>query len=148
MSDDWFWEGNVVTAVAENLRNMGWTIESTANTETRAAGVDLHATKDGRVLLVEVKGYPSKFYMRGEKQGTKKPTNAGTQARHWYSEVFLSAIIRQTESPTATVAIAFPEFDVFVKRVKQTEDALRKLDINVFFIKESGAMRTIGEANL
>lgn len=148
MSDDWFWEGNVVTAVAENLRNMGWAIESIADTKTRAPGVDLHATKDGKVLLVEVKGYPSKFYMRGEKQGTEKPTNAGTQARHWYSEVFLSAIIRQTDCPTATVAIAFPEFDVFVKRVKQTENALRKLDINVFFINESGSMRLIGNTDL
>lgn len=151
MNKDWFWEGNVVSAVAENLRRTGWKIEATANTATREAGVDLHATKDGKVLLVEIKGYPSKFYMRGEKQGQPKPTNPRTQARHWYSEVLLSAILRRSEQPEAIVAIAFPEFDeldVFVKRVKQTEWALRKLDISVIFVDESGKMRVVGEAIL
>jgi len=137
-----------VTAVAENLCKRGWTIEGTANTETREAGVDLHATKDGKVLLVEIKGYPSKFYMRGEKKGLQKPTNPRTQARHWYSEVLLSAILRKTDQPTANVAIAFPEFDVFVNFARRTEEALRKLDIGVIFVDESGGMRTIGENNI
>jgi hypothetical protein len=148
MSTDWFWEGNVVIAVAENLRKRGWTIEGTANTETREAGVDLHATKNGKVLLVEIKGYPSKFYMRGEKKGLPKPTNPRTQARHWYSEVLLSAILRKTVQPAAIVAIAFPEFDVFESFVRRTEEALRKLGISVLFVDESGGMRIIGRISI
>jgi len=148
MSTDWFWEGNVVTAVAEDLRKRGWTIEGMANTATREAGVDLHATRDGKVLLVEIKGYPSEFYMRGAKIGQKKVTSPSTQARHWYSEVLLSAILRKTKQPDATVAIAFPEFDVFSNLVTRTADALRKLDIGVFFVDESGMMRVLGKINL
>ncbi len=56
---DWFWEGNVVKAIAHFLEGQGWSITSVANTETKAQGVDLRAAKNDRVLLVEAKGFPS-----------------------------------------------------------------------------------------
>jgi hypothetical protein len=69
MSTDWYWEGNVVNTVVTHLQREGWTIRQIANTATREAGIDVYAIKPSRTLLVEVKGYPSTVYQRGEKIG-------------------------------------------------------------------------------
>lgn len=143
MSNEWFWEGNVVKTVCIYLQQQGWTIEKTADTESREAGVDIQASKDGEVLLVEIKGYPSTVYQRGAKKGLPKITNPSTQARHWYSEVLLSALLRQSANPTATVAIAFPEFPVFTGLVRRTRQALARLGIVIYLVKESGEILAI-----
>jgi len=57
---DWYWEGNVVEAIARHLEGDGWAIVTKANTHSKERGVDIHADRNGRTLLVEAKGYPSK----------------------------------------------------------------------------------------
>ena len=84
--EDWFWEGNVQAAVADYLVGDGWTIEQAADTASRARGIDLLASKDGRSLAVEVKGYPSTTYVRGEQQGMPKRTNPTNQAPKWFAQ--------------------------------------------------------------
>lgn len=143
MSSEWYWEGNIVKTISTHLQKEGWVIERIADTETRETGADIRARKSGRLLLVETKGYPLKVYQRGEKKGQPKRTNPSTQARHWYSEVLCSAILRQGESPTATVAIALPKFNVFTNLVDRTRHALNKLGIAVYFIEESGVVEVI-----
>jgi hypothetical protein len=59
---DWYWEGNVVEAIARFLARDGWTIVCKANTHSKKLGVDIQASRDGRALLLEAKGYPSKNY--------------------------------------------------------------------------------------
>lgn len=143
MSNEWYWEGNVVKAVSAYLQKEGWTVKRTANTETREAGVDIHAQKSSEVLLVEVKGYPSTVYERGERKGQPKRTNPPTQARHWYGEVLFSAILRQAEHPTATVAIALPKFTPFTNLVRRMRHALTKLGIVVYVVEDSGTVKVI-----
>ena len=120
MAVDWFWEGNVSQHVSVYLQSVGWSVERIADTETRESGVDIRARKGDHILLVEVKGYRSKFYQRGEKKGQPKPTNPNTQARHWHGEILLSAILRQCDNPGADVAIAFPNFSTFTNLVHRT----------------------------
>ena len=74
-----------------------------------------------------------------------KPTNPSTQARHWYAEVVLCAMLRLHDHPSATVAIAFPEFPVFTSMVSRTQDSLRKLGLRVIFVTESGKIRVVGD---
>jgi hypothetical protein len=92
-------------------------------------------------LLIEVKGYPSKLYQRSENKGKQKRTNPSTQARHWYSEVLFSAILRQVENPDVLVAIALPDFRVFNNLVRRTNNALDKLEIKVYFVEETGVVK-------
>jgi hypothetical protein len=125
------------------LQAEGWSIKRTANTESRESGVDIRAQKEDEILLVEVKGYPSKVYERGVNQGQPKRTNPSTQARHWYGEVLLSAILRQGGSPQATVAIALPKFTVYTNLIQRTQHALSKMGVEVFVIDESGVVSTI-----
>jgi hypothetical protein len=58
VTQDWFWEGNVVEAIARDLERDAWRIVSKANTHSKERGVDLHAERNGRSLLIEAKGYP------------------------------------------------------------------------------------------
>ena len=107
---DWFWEGNVVAAIARFLEQSGWAIVSAADTMSKERGVDIHATKDGTSLLVEAKGFPSKNYRDPRRAGQQKPTNPTSQAQHWYSHALLKAMRLQTKHPDAIVALGFPDF--------------------------------------
>ncbi len=138
--EEWFWEGNVVDVLIKHLKKLGWIIQKTANTSSRERGVDIWATRKDITLLIEAKGYPSKFYERGINQGKAKPTNPRTQARHWYSEALMTAILRQADNPKARVAIAVPEFEVFLNLISRTNQALSKLGIGVYIVNKSGVV--------
>lgn len=145
MTDDWFWEGNVVNAIAKHVTDAGWTIEAMADTASGQTGPDIRARKNDSLPIVEVKGYPSRFYERGTKKGQPKPTNPATQAKHWFAEALLTAIRRQTANGRCGVAIAFPDFPLYAKLLRETRDALAKLDIAVFIVHESGAVALHGK---
>jgi hypothetical protein len=77
---DWYWEGNVVSALRRHLEADGWTTVRMADTRTKERGVDLEALRDGKTLLVEAKGYPSKGYSDPRRATETKPTNPTLQA--------------------------------------------------------------------
>ena len=89
----WFWEGNVQSALADALTSRGWTVTGVADTESKAPGIDLVATMDGRWLAIEVKGYPNTTYDHGPKRGQAKPTQPTNQARQWFSHAFLGMML-------------------------------------------------------
>ncbi len=68
-ADEWFWEGNVQQAMIRYLRAQGWTAEHSTDTARGEHGSDIVARRDGKLLLVEVKGYPSVRYVKGTKAG-------------------------------------------------------------------------------
>jgi hypothetical protein len=136
-SAQWPCEQNVVESVVAHLRKEGWSIESIANTEARAPGADIRATRSGKLLIVEAKGYPATVYARGVNKGKPKPTKPGVQARHWYAQVLFAAILRQSQYPGASVVIALPEFQVFTNLISRTSHALKKLNIGVFLVAET-----------
>jgi hypothetical protein len=134
----WCWEGNVVGAVVKHLVADGWTIQSVADTATGQAGADIEARRGTELLIVEVKGYPSKTYERGAKQGQPKPTNPPTQARHWIAEALLTALLRQADGRATRVALAFPEFRVYRTILKRIAHACAKLELEILIVRESG----------
>jgi hypothetical protein len=140
---EWHCEGNVVVAVVCYLKEEGWTIESVADTAARAHGADIRARKEGKTLIVEAKGYPLTVYARGENKGQPKPTKPDVQARHWYSHVLFDAILRQSKYPSASVAIALPDFPVFKSLIARTQFALSKLGIGVYLVRETGRVESV-----
>lgn len=134
----WYWEGNVQTSVAQFLVAQGWMIESTADTASRERGIDLIATKGARRLAVEVKGYPGTVYARGERAGQPKPTAPTTQARHWFAQALLMAVLVGGSGEYADVALAFPDMPRFRDLIARSEWALRRLGIRVFLVGEAG----------
>jgi hypothetical protein len=136
----WCWEGSVVRAVASFLTARGWWIETIANTETGEPGADIKARRSDNVLIVEVKGYPSKTYERGPRKGQPKRTNPATQARHWFAEALLTALLRRADDGQHHVAIAFPEFLAYTNLLTRVTESLKKLGLIVLLVQESGTV--------
>ena len=135
---DWFWEGNVVDALERALAESGWRIENKADTQSKQQGVDLLASKEGRELFVEAKGYPSKEYRDPRRAGETKPTKPANQAQQWYSHALLKALRLQTKHPNAKIALAFPDFPRYRALFDETRIGLRRLGIAVLFVDSAG----------
>jgi len=143
MPAEWPCEENVVVSVVSHLKQESWKIESVADTESRARGADIRATRSGELLIVEAKGYPGTLYARGENKGKPKPTRPAVQARHWYGQLLFDAILRQSEYPSAKVVIALPDFPLFTNLISRTRHALCKLRIGVYLVSETGAVQCL-----
>jgi len=139
----WFWEGNVVKSLISYLTERDWVIDFTANTEKGEPGADIKASRRERILIVEVKGYPSKVYERGVKQGQPKRTSPVIQARHWIAEALFTALLRQSESQEYIVAIAFPDFPVYRRLLARISKHLKKLSLIALLVLQSGSVVVI-----
>jgi hypothetical protein len=63
-----------------------------------------------------------------------------TQARHWFAEALLTALLRQAENRQHHVAIAFPEFAVYTKLLTRVTESLKLLGLIVLLVQESGTV--------
>jgi hypothetical protein len=140
LGHDWFWEGNVQAALARHLIADGWSVEQTADTASRERGIDLVASRPGRRMAVEVKGYPATVYARGPKAGTPKPTAPTNQARHWYGQALLAAVLTDDYDERA---LAFPDFPRYRELLRRSEWALRSLRIAVYLVREDGSVEPL-----
>jgi hypothetical protein len=93
-------EASVQSRLAAQLIAGGWQIRRMADTLNREHGIDLIAVKQGRILAVGVKGFPSRFYANPRRGGQIKPTNPSVQARHWYATAVLKSLLTHDEHPT------------------------------------------------
>lgn len=134
----WDWEGSVQARLVDHLRDAGWTIVSAADTESQEQGVDVHAVRDGVDLLIEVKGFPSRTYVRGPKRGQPKPTQPAIQARHWFAGALLSAVLLRDAHPNSRVGMCFPDAGTYRRLVERTHVSLNKLSIEVWWVDASG----------
>lgn len=141
---DWFWEGNVVSAIISYLEADDWTIESAADTRSKERGPDIHATKSGRMLLIEAKGYPSTNYRDPRRNGERKPTNPVVQAGHWYSHALLKGMRLQGKHPDAIVALGLPDFPRYRTLLDETRSALERLEFALFIVHIDGTVETWG----
>jgi len=87
--NEWFEETNISRKIRDYLKETGHDIIR-FNDDKRQKGHDIITAKNGIKTIIEVKGYPSKYYVGTEKQGQKKPTHPNLQAKHWFSEALLS----------------------------------------------------------
>ncbi|PZR14732.1 MAG: hypothetical protein DI539_18665 [Flavobacterium psychrophilum] len=136
--DDWFWEGKVVETLVHHLEKDGWHLLNIANTASRARGHDIQAQKENRILLIEVKGYPSTSYRDPNRAHEKKRTQPTLQAQHWYAQVLLKAMRLQTSHPNATVAIGLPDFPRYRTLFDETRFALQRLNLQIWGVSENG----------
>ncbi len=140
---DLFWEGAVQEAMAAWLVADGWSVDRTADTATRERGIDILATKDERTLAVEVKGYPTTTYARGEKKGLPKPTQPTNQARQWFAHALLTAVLTPAGHPDVEVALAFPDMPRFRSLIERSEWALRRLGTGIYLVREDGSVERV-----
>jgi hypothetical protein len=136
----WFWEGNVQDALASRLTADGWDVREAADTESKAPGIDLLATKDHRWLAIEVKGFPNTTYDHGSKRGQPKPTQPTSQARQWFSHALLGMMLLRDKRPDAEITIAFPRFATYENLVQRTKASFGLLGFGVYLVNEDGSV--------
>jgi hypothetical protein len=144
VTHDWFWEGNVVDSIVYDLKKDAWRNVSKANTHSKERGVDIHAEREGRSLLIEVKGYPSTSYRDPNRAGQVKPTNPRNQAQQWYSHALLKVMRLQTKHPNALVALGLPNFPRYRTLFDETRGGLQKLGTALLMVSENGQVEYWG----
>ena len=136
---EWAWEGNVQSRIVSHLAASGWSIIRVADTAQRERGVDITAGRGGQRPLIEVKGWPSSTYARGERVGQPKPTQPTLQATHWFAEALTSLIRRGTEVGIR-LAMGLPDMPRYRTLLGETSWALDRLDITAYLVTAEGAV--------
>jgi hypothetical protein len=131
-------EATVQSSLVAHLVGQGWQIQRVANTATREQGIDILATRGGRTLAVEVKGYPGRRYADPRRAGEVKPTAPSVQARHWYAQAVLKAMLTRSDHPDFDIAIALPDAPTYRTLQKRTRGSLDQVDVRVMFVDEDG----------
>lgn len=138
--DDWAWEGNVQSGVVTQLAAKGWRIVAVADTARPQRGADIIAERDGTRLLVEVKGWPSATYARGDRAGQPKPTQPTLQATHWFAEALIT-LIRRGDDLGARLALALPDMPRYRALLAEAGWAIERLEIIVYLVEADGAVQ-------
>ena len=131
-------EQAVQSLLVTNLAGQGWQINRVADTATKEHGIDVLAVRDGRTLAVEVKGYPGKGYADPRRAGETKPTAPAVQARHWYAQAILKAMLTHSDHPDFDIAIALPDVPTYRALGARTKSSLDRLDIPLLFVTMDG----------
>jgi hypothetical protein len=142
---DWFWEGHVQDVLVAYLRREGWTITAESDTANRVPGDDIAAVRDGRRLIIEVKGYPSDKYRDPRRAGEVKRTNPALQAKHWFADALLKMVRLRGKRPDVTLAMAFPDAPRYRSLLGETSKPLRQLGIGVFIVTADGRVEAVLE---
>jgi Holliday junction resolvase-like predicted endonuclease len=133
-------EADVQADVVRHLTDSGWTIVRQADTATKERGIDIVATLGDRTVAVEVKGYPGRGYADPARAGETKPTSPSTQARHWYAQAVLTALLTRDEHPQWDAVIAVPEAETYASLGARTEQNLATVGIELWRVLADGTV--------
>lgn len=125
-------EDEVIEILCENLKKKGWKIICKAKGHQR--GVDIKASKNDKVLVVEAKG------AKGNPQSpvtTKSKFNSGDIKTH-LGEAIVKVLEEKNKDPKINIAIALPNDDYIKKTLKFAIPEVIKIGINLFWISKSG----------
>ncbi len=138
---EWFYEANVQNKIKAYLITKGWKKHSEADTKSREHGHDLILRRYQKTFLIEVKGYPSKYYVRGKNKGQKKKTNPPTQARHWFGEILLSLILAKCKNPKLKIAMGLPNKPTYLTKWDEIRWLRKQIKLEVCWVYENGSVR-------
>ncbi|MFI6761740.1 hypothetical protein ACIBF5_21630 [Micromonospora sp. NPDC050417] len=133
-------ESEVQASIVIHLVRGGWTIRHTADTATKEHGIDVIATREGRTLAIEVKGFPSRHYQDPRRAEQTKPTAPSTQARHWYAQALLKAMLTRSEHPDFDLAIGLPDAPTYRSLYRRTRDSLDLIGVMLLLVAPDGTV--------
>lgn len=137
---DWPWEGAVQSVFAAALCARGWRIDSTADTATKARGIDITASTASRRLGAEVKGWPSDVYADVRRAGEVKRTRPSTQARHWFSQALFAAMMLRDSHPDFESLVVLPDNERYRDLAGRTRTGRAAAGIHVVFVRPDGSV--------
>jgi len=131
-------EATVQSFVVTHLASQGWQIQRVADTASREQDIDILATRDGRTLAVEVKGFPGRAYADPRRAGEVKTASPATQARMWFAQTILKALLTRGDHPGYDLAIALPDAPTYHSLHQRTRHSLDQLGITVLLVTSQG----------
>lgn len=134
-------EATVQSFVISHLVSQGWQIHRVADTASREQGIDILAARDGRILAVEVKGFPGTAYADPRRSGETKKSTPATQARVWFAQAILKAMLTRGDHPEYDLAIAVPDASTYRSLHQRTSASLGQLGITTMFVTAEGHVR-------
>jgi Holliday junction resolvase-like predicted endonuclease len=138
---EWHTEARVQSAIISYLARTGWQITSAADTARREHGIDIVAIRQGHALAIEVKGFPSRYYADPSRADEQKKTQPSTQAKHWYAQAVLAAMLTRSRRPRDQAVIALPDFPRYRKLYSESAGSLQQCAIELWWVSENGAVR-------
>jgi Holliday junction resolvase-like predicted endonuclease len=128
------------------LASTGWRVRSVADTAARQRGVDVLADRGQETVAVEVKGFPGREYADPARAGERKPTQPSTQAKHWYAEAVLAAMLTRSRRPQARSVIALPRFRRYQDLYDGTAGSLARSAIELWWVNKDGTVAPAAQA--
>jgi hypothetical protein len=140
VDEEWHSEARVQAALVRSLVQDGWEIVSVADTAAREHGVDVLARRDAEQLAIEVKGFPSRNYADPARAGETKRTQPSTQAKHWYAQAVLAAMLTRSRRPQHRSVVALPDFRRYRELFRETAGPLQLTSIEVWWVQQDGTV--------
>ena len=122
------------------MARAGWEVVRTVQTGTKERGDDILARRDGRELVVEVKGYPSKGYADPRRSGEAKSAQPTVQAHHWLADALIHAMRITGTRPDVAVAIGLPRVARYERLLAELDAPIRRLGLGVLLVDEDGTV--------
>lgn len=145
---DWFYEGNISRTLINHFTQIGFTVLKDNSNNIKKRGVDIIIKKSTSFIVMEVKGYPTHSHTKGINKGKPKVTKPEQQAKHWFKEVFITAILNYKDfkdNPNLKLAIGLPKFKVYEELVHDIEGyfSINNLEFIVFFVDKNSQVEEI-----
>ncbi len=130
-------------ALIRHLAAAGWRIRRVADTHSKEHGTDVVAERDGRLLHVEVKGWPSTKYVDAARAHEAKKTPPALQARVWFGDALLHGMRLRSEHPVDDVALCLPNTGTYRRLATVIQPALTHARLRVLLVSENGAVEEV-----
>lgn len=139
---DWYYEGNISRTLVNHFIKKGFTVLKDNSDNIKERGVDIIIKNSTSYIIMEVKGYPTRFHTKGINKGKPKVTKPELQAKHWFNEVIMTTLLNYNkfrDEPNLKLAIGLPKFETYEKLVNNIEDYFsdNKLEFKVYFVYEN-----------
>jgi len=150
---DWFYEGNISKIFVKYLKNKNYSIRKDNSLNIKAKGIDIIAENSLYLELIEVKGYPSKYYQQEDKKGQEKSTPTKLQATHYFSDALAQCIYNYStydgeNSKKIILSIVLPDIQVYRDLILKSKRFIidSKVPLNIFLVSENEQIEDITES--
>ncbi len=152
-SQDWFEEGNVLEKIVTYMRDQEHFEDIIISEEIvhqdgrvikkHKKGPDIIAKKSGSTKIVEVKGYPAKWYVSGRNKGLLKKVKRKTEARHNFDGALSQTIQHKCKNQDSDIAIGFPECAIYMDYIGKIRWFAKQFGLSFYIVKEGGMVDLI-----
>lgn len=125
-------EDQVILSAIDWLKNDGWKIDHHCLGNER--GIDILASKDGRVLIVEAKG------AKGNLSTTTRDRFDSGQIKTHFGVAIIKVLEEKTRHPDAEIAIAQPDDERIRRVLKDVIQHMKVLKVKLFWVRVNGVV--------